>query len=256
MRKVHTLWWAALAGPLMAAAAVVAAPPDTKDKDKDQPAKVDKDKAPDKPAAKADKADKDVEAYVNSLLPKISDRHDSIRDSAREALAAIGEPALPALKKLADGDDGAAAEAAKNVIARIGHGGRHHGVPSGHGPRGFPGAWGHRGALGGFRGAWGHRGGPGGFPGMPGFGPPGAKPGEKPGPGGRPGPGGPGGPGGFGPRGPGGPGGFPGFGPPGGPRPRRLPRLRPPRRPARPRRRGRLRPSRGPAAPEWASSAP
>ncbi len=72
-RLMRTPWWTALAGSLLAAAVVVAAPPDAKDKDKKEPpAKTEKEPA---------KADKDVDAYVNSLLPKITDRHDSIRET-------------------------------------------------------------------------------------------------------------------------------------------------------------------------------
>ena len=68
-RIMRTSWWAALAGSVLAAAVVVAAPPDDKAKAKEPPAKA--------PA----KADKDMDAYVNSLLPKITDRHDSIRET-------------------------------------------------------------------------------------------------------------------------------------------------------------------------------
>src|SRR5262245_41414805 len=53
----------------------------------------------------------------------MTDRHDSIRESARAALVAIGEPALPTLKQLSEGDDSATATAAKKVIAQI-EGGR------------------------------------------------------------------------------------------------------------------------------------
>ena len=73
------------------------------------------------PPAKGDAA---LDAWIKILTDKITDRHDSIRESAREALVVVGRPALPALKKLAEGDDGADAEAARKIIARIENGGR------------------------------------------------------------------------------------------------------------------------------------
>jgi hypothetical protein len=189
---------AALAAALLAATATAADPPAKDGKDKEAPAKV----------------DKDVEAWVNVLAAKIADRHDSIRESARHALMAVGKPALPALQKLADGNDGASAEAARRVIAQIENG------PDGHpgpfGPHGFRGEMGphHRGF---------HMGSPT-RPGAPGAGPHPGAPGAGPHPGGAPGAGGPsphrggppsfgGAPGRFGPR----PGGPPGLGEPGGP---------------------------------------
>ncbi len=120
--KFHTrVPWltAALAAALLAGAATAA-----DSKDKDAPAKL----------------DKDAEAWINVLAAKIADRHDSIRESSRLALIAIGKPALPALQKLANGDDGAAAEAAHHVITRI-----EQGRDGQFGPHGFPGAiWPHR----------------------------------------------------------------------------------------------------------------
>jgi Spy/CpxP family protein refolding chaperone len=164
---------AALAAALLAATATAADPKDKDAKDKEAPAKV----------------DKDVEAWINVLTAKIADRHDSIRESARHALIALGKPALPALQKLADGNDGAAAEAAKHVIAHIENG------PDGHpgpfGPHGFRGEMGphHRGfhmgsppphpGAGGPPGAGPHPGGPPGHPGgfgSGGFGPGGFDP--------------------------------------------------------------------------------
>src|SRR5262249_44678237 len=68
------------------------------------------------------KADPAVEAWVKLLAEKMTDRHDTIRESARQGLVAVGRPALPILRRLADSDDGAAAEAARKVIARIEHG--------------------------------------------------------------------------------------------------------------------------------------
>src|SRR5438067_10690199 len=65
------------------------------------------------------KVDAALDAWVHQLAEKMTDRHDSIRHSARLALVALGRPAVPALKKLAEGEDGASAEAAKKVIRRI-----------------------------------------------------------------------------------------------------------------------------------------
>jgi len=83
----------------------------------------DRDKAP-------SRVDREVEEWVRMLAEKIADRHDEIRDSARAALAAVGPAALPTLRRLADGPDGATATAARKVIARI----EHHGPP---GPAGL-----------------------------------------------------------------------------------------------------------------------
>jgi hypothetical protein len=139
----------------------------------------------DKKGAPAAKPDPQVEAWLAILLTKITDPHDTVRDSARGAIVAVGQPALPALQKLADGDDSAKAVAARKMIAAIqGHGGP--GGPAAGGERGPGGPGGERGGP--------RRGfGPGGF-GGPGMGPPGR------------------GPGGFGPPGMG-PGGPPGKGP-------------------------------------------
>src|SRR5262245_18480838 len=52
-----------------------------------------------------------VEVWIKTLAEKITDRHDTIRDSAREGLVAVGRAALPTLRKLAEGDDGVTAEA-------------------------------------------------------------------------------------------------------------------------------------------------
>jgi hypothetical protein len=65
------------------------------------------------------KTDEDVEAWVQMLLKRITDRHDTIRESARAALVAVGKPAMPALEKLAKGDDSATASAARSVIMHI-----------------------------------------------------------------------------------------------------------------------------------------
>ena len=74
-------------------------------------------KAPPKDApAKPDPA---VDAWVKVLTEKIADKNNAVRDSAGAALVALGPVALPALKKLADGDDKASASAAKGLIAKI-----------------------------------------------------------------------------------------------------------------------------------------
>lgn len=147
------------------------------------------------PKGPAPKADPVVDAWVATLIGKITDAHDTVRDSARGALVAVGPAAVPALQKLADGDDPAKAVAARKVIAAI-HG--HHGPQGPGGPGGRP-------AFGGMPGGQPNvgSGGPGRFPGWP-IGPDGSW--------------GPGGPGGFpgGPKGPGGMG--PGGGFPGGPK--------------------------------------
>jgi Spy/CpxP family protein refolding chaperone len=98
-------------------------------------------KGDDTPAKEEAKASPELEAWIKTLTEKMTDRQDSIRDSARAALVSIGRPALPELQKLADGKDAATAEAAKQVIARIERGGRNTGGPGGFpgGPGGFPG---------------------------------------------------------------------------------------------------------------------
>lgn len=135
----------------------------------------------------APKSDAVVDAWLKTLLDKITDPHDTVRDSARGAIVAVGPPALPALQTLADGTDPAKAVAARKLIGAI----------QGRGP-GQPGQPG--GNRGGGGGGFGGMGGGMGFPGMPGMGPmgpdgmgpggfPGGQPGMNPG-GGRGGPGG------------------------------------------------------------------
>ena len=167
------------------------------------------------PGGRGERSDPAVDAWVRVLIEKITDPHDTIRDSARGALVGVGRPALPALERLADGNDGAKAVAAKKVIAMIER-------TSGRGPMAGPpmergrGGEGERGRGEGDRGRGGDwdRG-----PGRPGFpgasGPPGFGPGGPGFPGGPMGPGfGPGG-GGRGPSGPMGPGATPPGGRPG-----------------------------------------
>jgi len=161
----------------------------------------------------APKSDAVVDAWLKVLLEKITDPHDTVRDSARGAVVAIGPAAIPALQKLAEGNDPAKAVAAQKLIHAIhqhhGHGQHGPGGPGGPG-HGFGhsfgmGGPGHPGTEGHGWGGWGHgmgRGGPGG-PGGWGHGP-GGPPGKGPdGPPGKMGPGkGPGGPPGKGPKGP------------------------------------------------------
>jgi|GEM_PF-2875659 len=66
------------------------------------------------------KTDATVDAWLGVLLAKITDPHDTVRDSARGAVVAVGPPALPALERLANGDDAAKAVAARKLIAAIG----------------------------------------------------------------------------------------------------------------------------------------
>ena len=158
------------------------------DKKTDKKAEKKTEKKDEKKSAAPAKADPQVEAWLAILLTKITDPHDTVRDSARGAIVAVGPPALPALQKLADGDDSAKAVAAKKMIQAI-H--VHHGNPGGERGFGPPAKGGERGpggerGFGGF--GFGERGfGPGGFGGKDGErgergGPPGKGPGR---PGGR-----------------------------------------------------------------------
>ncbi len=112
---------------------------------------------------KGPKADVVVEAWLRVLIEKITDPHDTVRDSARGAVISVGRPAIPTLQRLADGDDPAKAVAARKLI---------HAIEDGPGPQG-------RASFGGFGGP-GFPGGPGMGPmgpgGMGGFGPPGKGP--------------------------------------------------------------------------------
>src|SRR5581483_9335107 len=75
------------------------------------------------------RTDAALDEWVKTLAQKMTDRHDSIRHSARIALVTIGQPALPILRKLEKGEDGATAEAARKVVRHIErrrHWGRHH----------------------------------------------------------------------------------------------------------------------------------
>jgi hypothetical protein len=111
------------------------------------------------------KPDPIVDAWVKVLVEKIADPHDTVRESARIALVHVGRQALPALQKLADGDDSAKAVAAKKVMSAIEHHHGHHGM-DGHFPGHFGEHWGFgHGGPAGMQHGWGH-GGPGGHWGM------------------------------------------------------------------------------------------
>ena len=70
-------------------------------------------------APRAQKPDAAVESWVKVLTEKMNDPHDTIRDSARAGLLAVGRPAVVSLQKLAEGDDAAKANTARNLIAQI-----------------------------------------------------------------------------------------------------------------------------------------
>ena len=114
-----------------------------KDEKKDENKKVEgkkgDEKKIDEKKATGPKSDAVVDAWLKTLLEKITDPHDTVRESARGAIVAVGPPALPALQKLADGDDAAKAVAARKLIAAIG--GRGPGTPAATpGRSGMPGA--------------------------------------------------------------------------------------------------------------------
>ena len=69
------------------------------------------------------KTDATVDAWLGVLLTKITDPHDTVRDSARGAVVAVGPQAIPALERLANGDDAAKAVAARKLIGAITGGG-------------------------------------------------------------------------------------------------------------------------------------
>jgi hypothetical protein len=198
---------ALLAGTIGAAVALAQQPPggDRQPDRKGNPFRAGDRGGPGGADRRPERPDPAVEAWVKVLTDKITDPHDTIRDSARAAVIAVGPAALPALQKLADGDDSAKATAARKLIAHITQG---PGMPGTPGGPGLPGA----GGRGGQPGAPGFPGGPGlppgvgrpGEPGAPGIGQPGlpgapGRPGVPGGPvppGGRPGvPGAPGTPG-------------------------------------------------------------
>lgn len=88
-----------------------------KDAKKGEEKKVEGRKGEEKKAAP--KSDAVVDAWVAVLIAKITDPHDTVRDSARGALVGVGPPAIPALQALADGTDPAKAVAARKLINAI-----------------------------------------------------------------------------------------------------------------------------------------
>jgi hypothetical protein len=64
--------------------------------------------------------DPQLDAWIKTLVEKMNDPHDAIRDSARAALVAVGPPAIPALRELTGGND-AKAFSARRVIQMIEH---------------------------------------------------------------------------------------------------------------------------------------
>ncbi|MSR30349.1 MAG: hypothetical protein EXR99_02475 [Gemmataceae bacterium] len=149
--------------------ALVAQPPGGQDKGKQPPGKI-------KTTRPEPKADPVVDAWVKTLTDKMTDRHDTVRNSSRAALVAIGRPALPALAKLAESQDSAVATAAKSVMGKIGAGSKGFNRPAPFGLGGFQrfdprkGNWG---------GQFGKSTRPG-FPGESGFSPKGFAPGKGP----------------------------------------------------------------------------
>lgn len=94
---------------------------DKKDEPKRGEPKRDEPKRGERPQPKADPT---VEAWLRVLLDKITDPHDTVRDSARGAVVGVGRPAVPALERLANGDDPAKAVAARKLLAEIERGPR------------------------------------------------------------------------------------------------------------------------------------
>lgn len=89
-------------------------------------------------------SDPAVEAWLQVLVERMNDPHDTIRDSARAGIVAIGPPALPLLHRLAEGPDSAKAVAARRLISAIEQHHRGPGMPGAPGPigpggPGFPG---------------------------------------------------------------------------------------------------------------------
>ncbi len=64
--------------------------------------------------------DTSVDAWLRTLAERITDPHDTIRDSARAGLVAAGQRAVPMLERISQGDDDARATAARKVMEEIG----------------------------------------------------------------------------------------------------------------------------------------
>lgn len=151
------------------------------------------------PETKQVKIDPALEEWIGVLAERISDKNDAVRNSAEQALVALGRRSIPTLEKIAGGDDAAKAVLAKKLMARIRMGQRQmrlkalrargamRGAPGMRGGRGMKGTPGPRGVPGrGFgqgRGKGARGQGFRGHPGMPG--PMGRPGGPGPGRGGR-----------------------------------------------------------------------
>jgi hypothetical protein len=158
MRK--TCFWIVAVGTALLAAGYVGSQPPVGKKDNPQ-----KESALDKSVA----PDPAVETWVQELVTKATDKNKTISDTAALAIVGVGNPALPALKKLAEGTDRDLAATAQGLIGRIenaarfgfggGPGPGGPGGPNGRGPGGFGGPGGPGGGFGGPGGGFGGRGG-------------------------------------------------------------------------------------------------
>lgn len=123
----------------------------------EEPKKGEPKKGGDRPQPKGDAT---VDAWLGVLLAKITDPHDTVRDSARGAVVAVGPPAIPALEQLANGNDPAKAVAARKLIGAINGNRGPQGQPGPRGPQGpqgppqGPGFGGPMGPMGGFGPPW------------------------------------------------------------------------------------------------------
>lgn len=127
----------ALVAGLIATAAVSAQSRDTQQpdrkrpEDKDRPGGKDRPGDKDRPGGKERpeprpggdrgeaRPDAAVESWVKLLSERMIDPHDTVRDSARAALVAVGPQALPILRRISGSDDSARAVAARKVIEMI-----------------------------------------------------------------------------------------------------------------------------------------
>jgi hypothetical protein len=65
------------------------------------------------------RGDQSVDGWLQTLAERITDPHDTIRDSARAGLVAAGKRAVPLLERLAESGDDARATAARKVLDQI-----------------------------------------------------------------------------------------------------------------------------------------
>jgi hypothetical protein len=70
------------------------------------------------------RGDQSVDGWLRMLAERITDPHDTIRDSARAGLVAAGKRAVPLLERLAESGDDARATAARRVLEEIERQGR------------------------------------------------------------------------------------------------------------------------------------